>query len=117
LKNSLDELQKVLKVISKDNTLVESLSSFKNLVNVGNVMIQKISTLTTTVDLFYKVAVRADQLMQTGASPATPGDSEIYFSDEEQAAQRETQRKLRQSGVQMPPDKEIPSDKAVGAQV
>jgi len=117
IKTSLDELRSVLKTLSKDNTLSESLSSFRDLVETGKVMIQKIGVLNTTVDLFYKVAVQSDQMIRRGEIPApASGDSEIYAYDEGRAAEREAQRKLRQSGVEIPPDKEIPSDKAVGAQ-
>lgn len=121
MKSSLDKLTVVLNNLSKDNTLAESLSSFRDLVNTGKSMMHKMDRLNTTIDLFYKVALKADQAIAAGqvtpAPEAGPGQSEVYPYDEEKAAQAETQRKLRTAGVQIPPDKEIPSDKATGAQV
>jgi hypothetical protein len=118
MKESVDKLRTVLSVLSKDNTLTESLGAFRDLVKTGNSMLVKMETLNTTIDLFYKVALKTDQMIagQVAAGGGS-GESEVYAYDEEAAARSEVQRKLRQHGVQMPPDKEIPADKAVGAQV
>lgn len=117
LRNSIEELRRALVDLTKDNTLAESLSSFRDLVNTGKAMLLKMENLNTTITLFYKAAIRADQLIQETSPEAATGASATYGYDEEAAAQRELQSKLRTAGVQMPADKEIPADKAVGAQV
>jgi hypothetical protein len=121
MKSSLDQLRVVLTSISKDGTLAESLSSFRDLVSTGKEMMRKMDKLNTTIDLFYRVALKADQAIAAGqtAAPvaAEPGTSELYHYDEEAQGRAEVQRKLRTAGVQIPSDKEIPADQATGAQV
>ncbi len=118
MKSSLDQLRIVLLALSKDNTLSESLGSFREMVQTGNKLIVRVDKLHTIIEAFFKVAVKAEAMAAVqGAAPAEPGASEVYAYDEEAAGRAEVQRKLRTAGVQMPPDKEIPSDKAVGAQV
>jgi hypothetical protein len=122
MKASLDQLRIVLTSISKDGTLAESLSSFRDMVNVGKSLGVKVDKVTTVIDLFYRVALKADQAIAAGqaAVPAPevePGASAIYAYDEEAQGRAEVQRKLRTAGVNIPADKEIPAGQATGAQV
>src|SRR5208337_49819 len=118
MKFSLDQLRIVLQALSKDNTLSDSLGSFREMVQTGKSLIVRVDKLHTIIESFFKVAVRAEAMAAVqGVAPAEPGSSDIYNSDEERMAAAEVQRRLRTAGVQMPADKEIPSDKAVGAQV
>lgn len=118
LKESVNELKSVIRTLSKDNTLADSLKSFGELVQTGQSMMRKMDVLNTTIELFYKVAVRSEQ--QLAAPPAVVGDtsSEVYPYDEEQAAQREAQMRGRRKGVGVeaePAEVEIESGKAVKA--
>jgi hypothetical protein len=118
MKSSLDQLRIVLLSLSKDNTLAESMNSFREMVETGKRLIVRVDKLHTVIDAFFKVAVKAEAMAAVqAAAPAAEGASEVYPYDEERAAAAEVQRRLRTAGVQIPADAEIPSDKATGAQV
>jgi hypothetical protein len=118
MKSSLDQLRIVLQSLSKDNTLAESMNSFREMVETGKRLIVRVDKLHTVIDAFFKVAVKAEAMAAVqAAAPAAEGASEIYHYDEEAAGRAEVQRKLRTAGVQMPAEQEIPADKATGAQV
>lgn len=116
LRGSLDKLAGVLNSLSGDNTLAESLTAFRELVNTGKSMMVKLDALNTSVQMFYRIAVRSD--LAAAAPPSTgTEESQIYGYNEEAAAARETQSRLRREGVDIRPEEPFPANKAVGAQV
>lgn len=118
LKSSLDELKNVIRTLSKDNTLAESLQAFGELVKTGQSLIKKVEVINDSINQFYKVALRSEQAL---ASAAPTGSSDVssgvYFTDESRAATEEAHRIVRGRGVVEPQsaDVEVSSAKAVKA--
>jgi hypothetical protein len=105
LRDSLDQSTKVLRTLSKDNTLADSLQAFSEMNRTGQSMLKMMGALNTTIELFYKVAVNTNAVLNKESAKVPLGEQEsnIYFSDEVEMAQRETQRKVRTAGVQVEP--------------
>lgn len=92
VRESANRLSSSMEFLSQNQELIGSLKSFGLLAEVGQSLARKMDTINTTMEIFYKFAV---------AQPGMVGKTEVdsssgtYAYDEQEAALREAQAKLR----------------------